>query len=81
MRYSSRGHDAFNSKSETVIAMALTIAPQRAGFPLTLALFPGALPKASWVKILQVRTISVERLGKRITVLGPEKLGRAGAGG
>ena len=69
-------HDVFNSKSETVIAMAITSAPQRAGFPLTIALLPGALPKPSWVKISQVRTISVERLGKRITVLDPETLGQ-----
>ena len=31
-------HDLFNSKSETVIAMAITSQPQRAGFPLTLPL-------------------------------------------
>ncbi len=70
-------HDVFNSRSETVIAMAITSQPQRAGFPLTLALPPAALPKASWVKISQIRTISVHRLGKKIAVLDPEALSQA----
>jgi mRNA interferase MazF len=67
-------HDLFNRKSETVIAMAITSQPQKAGFPLTLALPPGMLPKPSWVKISQIRTISVDRLGSRIAALGPEAL-------
>ena len=70
-------HDVFNTKSETVIAMAITSQPQRAGFPLTFALPPEALPKPSWVKISQVRTISVHRLGKKIAALDPETLGQA----
>ena len=71
-------HDVFNSKSETVIAMAITSQPQRAGFPLTLSLPAESLPKPSWVKISQVRTISVHRLvGKKIAVLDSETLGQA----
>jgi mRNA interferase MazF len=70
-------HDVFNSKSETVIALAITSQPQRAGFPLTLALPSEALPKPSWVKISQIRTISVHRLGKKIAVVDPETLGQA----
>ena len=70
-------HDVFNRKSETVIAMAITSQPQRAGFPLTLALPPEALPKPSWLKISQVRTISVHRLGKKIAAVDPETLGPA----
>jgi mRNA interferase MazF len=31
-------HDVFNERSGTVIAVALTSQPQRAGFPLTLEL-------------------------------------------
>ena len=62
-------HDLFNSKSETVIAMAITSQPQRAGFPLTFPLPTGVLPKPSWIKISQIRTISVERLGKKISEL------------
>jgi mRNA interferase MazF len=67
----------FNNKSETVIAMAITSQPQRAGFPLTLALPHGMMPKPSWVKISQVRTISVERLGNKIATLQPETLSQA----
>jgi len=32
------------------------------------------MPKLSWVKISQIRTISIDRLGKRIATLGPEML-------
>ena len=66
--------ELFNRKSETVIAMAITSQTQRAGFPLTLALPAGMLPKPSWVKISQIRTIPVDRLGKRIAVLDAETL-------
>ena len=69
--------ELFNRKSETVIAMAITSQPQRAGFPLTFELPPEALPKRSWVKISQIRTISVDRLGKRLAALDPETLGQA----
>lgn len=67
-------HDLFNRKSETVIAMAITSQPQRAGFPLTLELPAEMLPKPSWVKISQIRTISVDRLGKRVAVLDADAL-------
>jgi mRNA interferase MazF len=68
-------HDLFNSRSETAIVVALTSKPQRAGFPLTLKLDENSrLPKPWWVKISQVRTISVERLGKRLFRVSPEQL-------
>ena len=54
--------------------MAITSQAQRAGFPLTMALPVAMMPKPSWVKISQTRTISVDRLGKRIAALGPELL-------
>ena len=66
--------DIFNRRSETVIAMAITKQPQKARFPLTLDLTEGTLPKPSWVKISQVRTISVDRLGKRIGSVSLEDL-------
>ena len=65
-------HDLFNRKSETVIAMAITSQAQKAGFPLSMALPADMMPKPSWVKISQVRTISTDRLGKKIAALGPE---------
>src|ERR1019366_5427154 len=49
-------NDIFNQRSGTVIAMALTSQPQRAGFPLTLELDAANLPKKSWVKISQIPT-------------------------
>jgi mRNA interferase MazF len=58
--------DVFNEHSGTVIAVAITSQPQRAGFPLTYELVGSGLPKPSWVKISQIRTLSVERLGKKI---------------
>ena len=59
-------HNVFNERSGTVIAVALTSKPQRAGFPLTLPIHSRNLPKMSWVKIGQVRTLSVERIGSRV---------------
>ena len=67
-------HDVFNERSGTVIAMAITSQPQRAGFPLTMELAGGGLSKRSWVKISQIRTLSAERLGKRIGRVSPEEL-------
>jgi mRNA interferase MazF len=65
-------HDVFNERSGTVIAVAITSHEQRAGFPLTLKLSVSGLPKRSWVKISQVRTLSVERLGKKLGRAAPE---------
>ncbi len=67
-------HDIFNARSGTVIAVALTSQPQRAGFPLTLELNAPKLPKRSWVKISQIRTLAVERIGKRLGRASPEEL-------
>jgi mRNA interferase MazF len=58
--------DLFNERSGTVIAAAITSNEPKAGFPLTLELTSPKMPKRSWVKIGQVRTLSVLRLGKRI---------------
>jgi mRNA interferase MazF len=67
-------HDVFNERSETVIALAITSQPQRAGFPLSLELKSGELPKRSWVKISRIRTLSTHRLGLRIGRVSPEEL-------
>ena len=69
--------DVFNERSGTVIAMAITSRPQRAGFPLTLELRGVKLPKASWLKISQVRTLSVDRLTRRLGRVPPEILEKA----
>ena len=67
-------HDIFNERSGIVIAVAITSQPQRAGFPLTLELRSRDLPKKSWVKISQIRTLAVERIGKRLGRATPEEL-------
>jgi len=70
-------HDIFNEKSGTVIAVAITSQPQKAGFPLTLELKSPNLPKKSWLKISQIRTLSLERIGKFIRKASPEELNQA----
>lgn len=67
-------HDIFNERSGTVIAVAITSQPQKAGFPLTLELKGGDLPKKSWIKISQIRTLSIERIGKVIGKASLEQL-------
>lgn len=58
--------DIFNERSGTVIAIALTSQKPRAGFPLTLELSDSKLPKQSWAKISQIRTLSTNRLGAKL---------------
>jgi len=67
-------HNVFNERSGTVIAAALTSQPQRAGFPLSLELSEPKLPKKSWVKIGQIRTLSVKRIRKKISRATEEEL-------
>ena len=67
-------HDVFNERSGTVIAVALTSQEPRAGYPLTLELTSAKLPKQSWVKISQIRVLSIERLGKKIGKASDEEL-------
>ena len=69
-------HDVFNERSGTVIAVALTSQEPRAGFPLTLPSAAAGLPKRSWIKISQIRTLAVERLGRRLGVAPAEELAR-----
>jgi mRNA interferase MazF len=66
--------EIFNEKSGTVIALAITSQPQKAGFPLTLELQCKELPKKSWVKIGQIRTLSTLRIGKKLGSIEPEAL-------
>jgi mRNA interferase MazF len=66
--------NVFNARSGTVIALAITSQPQRAGFPLTLELITPGLPKKSWVKISQIRTLAAERIGKKLAEASPEEM-------
>ena len=67
-------HNVFNERSGTVVAMAVTSRPQKAGFPLTMELEDPLLPKKSWIKISQVRTLSVDRIGKIIARVSAEEM-------
>jgi mRNA interferase MazF len=67
-------HDVFNARSGTAIAVAITSQSSHVGFPLTMPLTDSRLPKPSWVKISQIRTLSVERIGKRLGNASPEEL-------
>jgi len=67
-------HDFFNERSGTVIAVALTSQPQKAGFPLTLPLNDKIANKLAWIKISQIRTLSTLRLGKTIGRITEEQL-------
>ena len=69
-------HDVFNERSGTVIAVALTSQEPRAGFPLTLESNAPGLPKRSWVKISRIRTLAVERIGRRLAHASVEEVNR-----
>lgn len=69
-------HDVFNERSGTVIALAVSSQEPRAGFPLAVELEAARLPKRSWAKVSQIRTLSTERLGKRLGRISPEELSR-----
>lgn len=66
--------DIFNDRSGTVIAVARSSQEPRAGFPLTHELTNSKLPKRSWVKISQIRTLLTARIGKKIDAVDPEEL-------
>ncbi len=66
--------DVFNARSGTIIGVAITGQPQSAAFPLTLELKSVNMPKRSWIKISQIRTLSVLRLSNRIGRASPEEI-------
>lgn len=69
-------HDVFNARSGTVIAVALTSQLPKAAFPLTLESQASGLPKRSWIKISQIRTLATERIGKRIARASDDEVSR-----
>jgi mRNA interferase MazF len=73
-------HDVFNERSGTVVAIAVTSQEPRASFPLTLELESVKLPKRSWAKMSQIRTLSVARLGRKLGRISAEELDRIVAG-
>jgi len=69
-------HDVFNAHSGTVIAVALTSSEPAAGFPLTVESKASGLPKRSWIKVSQIRTLAAERIGKRLARASDEEVTR-----
>src|SRR6266508_432511 len=69
-------HEVFNERSGTVIAVALTSQEPRAGFPLTLESRAPGLPKRSWIKISQIRTLATERIGTRLARASADEVAR-----
>jgi mRNA interferase MazF len=67
-------NNVFNQRSGTVIALAITSQPPRVGFPLTFELEENKLPKHSWVKISQIRTLSTLRIRTKIGEIEPEQI-------
>lgn len=68
--------DVFNARSGTVIAFAITSKQPNVGFPLVFEIMSLQLPRRSWVKVGQVRTLSVERLGAKLGRLSSGELER-----
>jgi mRNA interferase MazF len=54
----------------------MTSQTPKAGFPLTLESRATGLTKRSWIKISQIRTLSVDRVGRRIAHASEEELAR-----
>ncbi len=73
-------HAQVNDKLRTAIVIPLTSSSQRAGFPLTMELNDTKLSKKSWLKISQVRTVSIARLSKLITKVNDQVLVKAISG-
>lgn len=69
-------HNVFNERSGTVIAVALTSQEPRAGFPLTVESHATGLAKRSWIRISQVRTLSTERIGKRLARAADDEIAK-----
>lgn len=59
-------HPIFNSKSGTVIAVALTSSEPKVKFPLAFEIKTLDLPKRSWVKTSQIRVLSTLRLTSKL---------------
>lgn len=68
--------NVFNEHSGTVIAVVVTSQQPRAAFPLSLEITSAKLPKRSWVKISQIRTLSTRRLGGKLAHIADEELAR-----
>ncbi|MDJ0532539.1 MAG: type II toxin-antitoxin system PemK/MazF family toxin [Xenococcaceae cyanobacterium MO_207.B15] len=64
--------DSFNKNSNSAIAFAITSKQPKVSYPLVFELPKNLLPKPSWVKITQIRTLSVQRLGSYIASISDQ---------
>ena len=69
-------NDVFNERMQIVIAVALTSKQPRFGFPLALEIDSAELPKKSWALMGQIRTLSAERIGKKLGLVSIEEIDR-----
>ena len=69
-------NDVFNERMQIVIAIALTSKQPGFGFPLALEIDSVELPKKSWALMGQVRTLSAERIGKKLGLVSIEEIDR-----
>ena len=69
-------NDVFNERMQIVIAVALTSKQPRFAFPLALEIDSAELPKKSWALMGQVRTLSAERIGKKMGLVSIEEIDR-----
>jgi len=67
-------NDIFNERMGIVIAIALTSKQPRFGFPLALEIDSADLPNKSWALMGQVRTLSTERIGKKLGRVSTEEI-------
>lgn len=67
-------NDVFNERMQIVIAIALTSKQPKFGFPLALEIDSEELPKKTWALMGQVRTLSVERIGRRLGLVSVEQM-------
>jgi len=67
-------NDVFNERMQIVIAIALTSKQPRFGFPLALEIDSAELHKKSWALMGQIRTLSSERIGKKLGLVTIEEL-------
>lgn len=71
---------SFNQNSQSAIAFAITSKKPKVKYPLICELPEDLSPKKSWVKMSQIRTLSIQRLGKKIAQLEEEELSKILAG-
>lgn len=67
-------HSELNERLETVIVLAITSKQPRMEYPLTYKIQSVDLPRESWVKTSQLRTLALERLGDHLGTVSEEEL-------